>query len=56
MANLAKDLLKYEEADDFIVIAAALLHDLADDKLVENVDKAMEQIEVFLLQLDVSEE
>lgn len=56
VANLAKDLLKYEEADEFIVIAAALLHDLADDKLVENVDKAMEQIEMFLLQLDVSED
>lgn len=54
--NLAKDLLKYEEADDFVVIAAALLHDLADDKLVENVDKAMEQIEMFLFQLNVSEE
>lgn len=54
VTNLAKDLLKYEKANEFIVITASLLHDIADDKLVEDTDEAYKQIEAFLLQLEVS--
>lgn len=46
--DIAGEILKYEEADSFIVIAAALLHDIPDDKVTSNVNTALERIRKLL--------
>ncbi|CAD2073016.1 putative hydrolase [Jeotgalicoccus aerolatus] len=48
VTNLAKTLLKSEEANAFIVVAAALLHDIADDKVTDNEDAALDRIKQLL--------
>ncbi|MFC4404969.1 HD domain-containing protein [Gracilibacillus xinjiangensis] len=42
-----------EGADPFVVTLAALLHDLADEKIVESEDEALVDIKNFLLKLGV---
>lgn len=48
VTELAKEILKHEEANAFIVISAALLHDIPDDKVTDNVDAALEEIKALL--------
>ncbi|MGO1922977.1 MAG: HD domain-containing protein [Jeotgalicoccus sp.] len=48
VTDIAKEILKYEKANTFIVTAAALLHDIADDKVTANVDAALERIRELL--------
>ena len=48
VTNIAKEILKHEEADAFTVIAAALLHDVADDKVSSNVDASLHNIRTLL--------
>lgn len=55
VTNLSKELLKSEAADEFIVMASALLHDIPDEKLVEDVDASMKDIENFLVSIDVDQ-
>lgn len=56
VTSLAKEILKYEEAHEFIVIAAALLHDIPDDKVTDDVDAALYQIRELLVENEVSDE
>lgn len=56
VTDIAKELLKHEEADTFIVTAAALLHDIADDKVTANVDAALDRIRKFLRSNEVTED
>lgn len=53
VADIAKEILKHEDADSFTVIAAALLHDIADDKVTANVDAALERIKALLADNEV---
>lgn len=55
VTNLSKELLKSEDADAFTVIAASLLHDIPDEKLVDDVEASMKNIKGFLLSLDIEE-
>lgn len=48
VTNIAKEILKHEEADAFTVIAAALLHDVADDKVSKDVDASLHSIRTLL--------
>lgn len=56
VTDLAKEILKYEDADSFTVIAAALLHDIADDKVTANVDASLERIRELLRNNEVADE
>lgn len=56
VTSLAKEILKNEEAHEFIVIAAALLHDIPDDKVTDDVDAALYQIRELLVENEVSDE
>lgn len=56
VTEIAKVLLKNEAADSFIVIAAALLHDIADDKVTGDVDNALERIRNLLKSNEVTED
>lgn len=56
VTSLAKEILKHEEAHEFIVIAAALLHDIPDDKVTDDVDAALYQIRELLVENEVSDE
>lgn len=56
VTDLAKEILKHEDADSFTVIAAALLHDIADDKITANVDAALERIRELLRNNEVADE
>lgn len=53
---LGKNLLNEISADEEIVILACLLHDLADDKVVENEEAGMEQIKIWLRRHQLTEE
>lgn len=46
--NTAKTIAEQEEADLFICLMAALLHDMADEKLNANPEKAEEEVVTFL--------
>lgn len=46
--NTAKTIAEQEEADLFICLMAALLHDMADEKLNVNPEKAEEEVVSFL--------
>lgn len=48
VTSLAKEILKEEEANEFIVIAAALLHDIPDDKLTDDVEASLQEIRSLL--------
>lgn len=56
VTDIAKELLKHEEADAFTVTAASLLHDIADDKITSNVDAVLDRIKTFLGNNEVSED
>jgi len=56
VVKTATRILKEENADSLITLAAAYLHDVADDKLVSNPDQLEEEIRVFLRSIDFSEE
>lgn len=56
VTDIAKEILKHEDADSFTVIAAALLHDIADDKVTANVDASLERIRELLVSNEVSDE
>lgn len=51
-----KHILKDEPADPLVTLAAAYLHDVADDKLVSNPQTLENEIKDFLNQLDFSNE
>ncbi|PMD72249.1 HD domain-containing protein [Companilactobacillus nuruki] len=51
-----KNILKDEPADPLVTLAAAYLHDVADDKLVSNPQTLENEIKDFLNQLDFSNE
>lgn len=54
VASLAEDILRTEpEADSFITLSAAYLHDTIDDKVTADPQAAAEQLMNFLLELDV---
>lgn len=48
VTDIAKEILKHEEADNFTVITAALLHDIADDKVTSDVNTALVRIRKLL--------
>lgn len=48
VTNIAKEILVHEDADSFTVIAAALLHDIADDKVSSDVDASLQNIRALL--------
>jgi len=52
----AKRILQTEDADPLITLAAAYLHDVADDKLVDNPAALEHEIKEFLLSIDFTEE
>lgn len=54
--NLAKEIGRIEECNLFICELAALLHDLADDKLVSDEKAALESIEHWLFRQGISKE
>lgn len=54
VTDIAKEILKHEGADSFTVIAAALLHDIADDKVTSNVNAALEGIRKLLQSNEVA--
>ncbi|KYG30994.1 HD domain-containing protein [Alkalihalobacillus trypoxylicola] len=56
VSNQASKLAKLENADYFIVTMAALLHDIADDKLIENEQKALDSIKDWLDSLEINQE
>lgn len=56
VTDIAKEILKHEKADDFTVISAALLHDIADDKVTSDVNMALERIRKLLERNEVADE
>lgn len=44
----ASKLAKKEQANSFIIELAALLHDLIDDKLIDDKEQALQEVEYFL--------
>ena len=54
--NTARELAEKEGADQFICELAALLHDMADDKLNANPEQALTELKVWLMQQELSEE
>ena len=54
VTELAKEILKHEEANEFIVTAASLLHDIPDDKVTDNVEASIEEIKILLNNNDVT--
>lgn len=52
----AKRILQTEDADYLITLAAAYLHDVADDKLVDDPAALEHEIKEFLLKIDFTEE
>ncbi|QOR68954.1 HD domain-containing protein [Cytobacillus suaedae] len=52
--NTAIELAVKEEANQFVVELAALLHDIADDKLIKDEEEGIKQIENWLTSLTVS--
>lgn len=56
VVRTAQNILKTETADPLITIAAAYLHDVADDKLVSDPAKLESEIQAFLMSIDFTEE
>lgn len=54
VVKTAKRLLTQEPADKMITLAAAYLHDVADDKLVSDPKELESEIQKFLLQIDLT--
>jgi uncharacterized protein len=54
--NIAIELAAKEEANQFIVELAALLHDIADDKIIKDEEKGIRQIKDLLTNLTVAQE
>lgn len=55
VVRTAKRILKSEQADPLITLGAAYLHDVADDKLVDDPEKVESQIRDFLRSLALEE-
>ncbi|MFD1738418.1 HD domain-containing protein [Bacillus salitolerans] len=53
VTNIAKELALKEEADPFIVEMAALLHDIADEKLNESEEIGLKKVDTWLTQCNV---
>ncbi|EPH95492.1 HD domain protein [Enterococcus faecalis 13-SD-W-01] len=57
VAAIAEEILKTEpEADSFIALSAAYLHDTIDDKVTADPQAAADQLATFLTELDVPQE
>ncbi|EOS8041888.1 HD domain-containing protein [Enterococcus faecium] len=57
VVKLAEKILETEpQADRFVTLAAAYLHDTIDDKVVKNENEAKQQLRVFLRSLPIVEE
>ncbi|WP_163582532.1 HD domain-containing protein [Gracilibacillus saliphilus] len=56
VTTTAKKLATEENADLFVVTLAALLHDLADDKVVESEEKGLAAIQDWLVQHQVDQD
>src|SRR5699024_11543775 len=56
VTNLAKEIAEQEGANLFIVTMAALLHDVADDKIVDDETAALQEIVDWLQTIEVSDE
>lgn len=56
VVNTAKTIAKAEGADLFICEAAALLHDVIDDKIVQDPADALKELKKFLTSIEVTPE
>ena len=56
VVNTTKTIAKAEEADLFICEAAALLHDVIDDKIVKDPIVALKELKKFLISIEVTPE
>ena len=56
VVNTTKTIAKAEGADLFICEAAALLHDVIDDKIVQNPADALKELKKFLVSIEVTPE
>src|SRR5699024_8117662 len=56
VTNIAKEIAEQEGANLFIVTMAALLHDVADDKIVNDETAALQEIVDWLQTIEVSDE
>ena len=56
VVNTTKTIAKAEGADLFICEAAALLHDVIDDKIVQNPADALKELKKFLTAIEVTPE
>ena len=56
VVNTTKTIAKAEGADLFICEAAALLHDVLDDKIVQNPADALKELKKFLTSIEVTPE
>lgn len=56
VTRAARTIAEQEQADLFVVEMAALMHDLADDKIVESEDVGLRMIKDWLLTNEVNEE
>ncbi|SES79454.1 uncharacterized protein SAMN05216389_102203 [Oceanobacillus limi] len=56
VARLAREIAEKEEADEFISEAAAWLHDVGDKKLFLNREKALDDMNQFLLEVSLTKE
>ena len=54
--NIARELAEKEGANQFICELAALLHDMVDDKLIADPEKALIELKVWLVQQELVEE
>lgn len=54
--NLAKRIAKEEGANIFVCEIASLLHDVIDYKVVDNQERAMEEVSIFLNSLSLKKE
>src|SRR5699024_8323798 len=54
VTKTAKEIAEKEKADSFVVTAASLLHDLADDKVVESEEQGLKEITAWLNELGVA--
>ena len=52
----AQNIANTQSCDLFIVLASAYLHDVVDDKIVENTAYAYKELETFLVKIGVSQE
>lgn len=54
VVRYAKDIQKKEGGSEFIILSAAILHDVLDDKLVDNPEEAERELIDFLYAIKVS--